>query len=240
MNLSLWISSLTVLIVLFAGCTGTPAGETCSGKATLSMNGELKACVDGKMTSECTGEGSVYSESVNEKIVCSGGIWVKQAVPTANATVPANQTPPADAAANQSAMVPEPAADEAKNCTGTSWATINDVTEACVDGKMVKSCDNEGETYSISEFLKKKIICENGKWTGIPLPANESEDPGDSKPPGSCTGKSSMTVNGVTKVCIDGLMTGACVSEGEVYTESEFLNKRVVCEGGLWVSKPFE
>jgi hypothetical protein len=204
------------------------------------MNGILKACVDGKMTPECSGEGSVYSESANEKIVCSGGKWVTRAAPGANATAPANPTSPANATANQSAMVPEPAADEAENCTGTSWATVNGVTEACVDGKMVKSCDNEGETYSISEFLKKKIICENGKWTGIPLPENESEASGDSKPPGSCTGKASMTVNNVTKVCIDGLMTGTCVSEGEVYTESEFLNKKVVCEGGLWVSKPLE
>jgi hypothetical protein len=241
MNANLIISGIVILIVLFAGCTGSPAGETCSGKATLSMNGELKACVDGKMVSTCADEGSVYSQTADEKIACSGGKWVKQAMPAVNLTVPANTTPLANASANQSATVTEPAADDAMNCTGTSWSSVNGVTQACVNGKMAKTCDNEGETYSISDFLKKKIVCENGKWTSIPLPANESEDASnDSKPPGSCTGKASMTVNNVTKVCIDGMMAGTCASEGEIYTESEFLNKRVVCEGGLWVSKTIE
>ncbi|MEW6722118.1 MAG: hypothetical protein AB1324_02565 [Candidatus Micrarchaeota archaeon] len=53
-----------------------------------------------------------------------------------------------------------------------------------------------------------------------------------------CVGETSVTINGVTKVCVDGKMTGSCTLEGSVYKESE--DSRIVCKGGSWVREVVE
>jgi hypothetical protein len=110
---------------------------------------------------------------------------------------------------------------------------------------MTSSCDTEGEIYK--QDLDEKVICVNGKWVKqnitsqpsivINTSNQTSTDSGDSD---SCTGKGFVTVNNVTKACVNGKWTTDCTNEGEIYDKSEFLEVKIVCENGDWVSKPLE
>jgi hypothetical protein len=54
--------------------------ESCLGNSYSTIGDITEACVDGVMTTTCTNEGEVYTESefFKSKIVCEGGIWVNK------------------------------------------------------------------------------------------------------------------------------------------------------------------
>gem|GEM_PF-6198565 len=93
---------------------------------------------------------------------------------------------------------------EQTNCTGKSYATINGKTSACVNGVMTETCTKEGEVYKESEFLKTKIVCENGKWVSKKL-SEETENEGSS---GTSEGSSGSSGNSGT----EGSTTGVTYS----------------------------
>lgn len=115
------------------------------------------------------------------------------------------------------------------SCTGKMSTTINGETQVCVNEKMTSTCSTEGELYS--ETSKKKIVCTEGKW--VPQESSSSEDTENDPFSGSCTGKQSKTVKGVSKVCVNGTWTDICSVEEEgekYYPASSF-----VCTNGKWV-----
>lgn len=124
-----------------ATSSATEEGRNCTGKTWVSVNGVTEACVNGKMTTECSEEGQVYKESltIHKKIVCQGGKWA--AIP-----MPANDT------------------EDGPACTGKSSATINDVTNVCVDGNWTTKCTTEGEVYTQYEPIGTEVVCEGGVW----------------------------------------------------------------------------
>ena len=71
-------TSIFVICLLVFGCTLTEEGGACSGKTQVTINGNTKVCVDGKMTSQCTVEGKIYDENAHSKIVCRAGLWMSE------------------------------------------------------------------------------------------------------------------------------------------------------------------
>lgn len=229
-----YLIGMIIVAAVLAGCTGSQQAESCTGKSVLDVNGALSVCTDGKMVSTCTGEGGIYSESATEKVVCKGGKWVKEAVTVP--TQPSNETPSGQPlATNNSSTEANPAGETEQNCSGKTWVSINDVTKACVNGKMTTLCSEEGQVYKESLTIHKKVVCEGGKWIVVPIPNDDSEGSAT-----GCTGKSTATVNGVTNVCINGTWTTKCTADGEVYSRYEPLQTEVVCESGAWISRDIE
>ncbi len=181
------------------------------------------------------GEGAQESGASQQE---ASGAGAGQAAGEGNASQDAGDGAAADGGAGQASGEE----DEAQACTGTSFYTVNGVTKACVDGRMIGTCGTEGEVYKYSKFLQSKVVCEGGLWVEKDLEPGdpEYEEPGADAEYEGCTGKSSSTIGDVTQVCINGSWETDCDTEGEVYSESEFLKKKVVCENGKWVSKPLE
>jgi hypothetical protein len=139
--------------------------------------------------------------------------------------------------------------EEGGECVGETVITINEETKVCDDGVMTGVCDTEGEIYKQDE--DERTICKGGKWVKEDItttqpsttqpstpPNNTVEIPSESEEDESCIGTGFVTANEVTKACVNGEWTTDCTNEGEIYDESDFLEVKIVCEGGHWVSKP--
>ena len=213
------------------GCTGISEGDKCTGQTHVTINGVTKACVDGKMTGSCAVEGKVYAEDSDSKIVCQGGIWLSKDKGAGQEAPPAG-TPQPPAA--------QPPAETEERCgAGKGFASANGVTSACVGGFWMTDCTAEGEVYMVTSF-DTKIVCEGGIWVEKELAPGENvtvSEPEEPVEEGPCFSPSWESSDNVTRACIDGVMTTECSTEGEVYDESEFLETKIVCEGGVWVSK---
>ncbi len=234
--------AISVAALLFLlGCTGVSEGDKCVGKTQVTINGVTKVCVDGKMTGSCTAGGQVYDDSSDSKVVCEGGAWVRKESANETGSQPAAGSGPA-VQANTSTQGGTDGAAEPE-CSGKSFVTVNGETEGCVDGKMSSACTTDAEVYTESDFFQSKVVCRGGIWVEEELAPGEnvtSAPEETSEEEGPCMGTSWGSADNVTKACVGGVWTTECASEGEVYDVSDFLETKIVCEGGVWVAKDLE
>ncbi len=140
---------LVVFMLAFAGCTSTSSVEKCISGTVMTANGKTSVCFEEKMTDVCSREGAIYKQTESSKIVCSDGKWVSQSISPTTPPNPSNS---------------DSSSSSASDCSGITSTTVNGKTLACVNGKMVESCNQEGEIYSESEIFHDQVVCENGKW----------------------------------------------------------------------------
>jgi hypothetical protein len=70
--------------VVYSGTgSGPETPEPCTGKSYSTVNGKTSVCINNKMVSSCTDEGTVYSQSklTGKRIICKGGLWVSETSP---------------------------------------------------------------------------------------------------------------------------------------------------------------
>ncbi|MEW6036055.1 MAG: hypothetical protein AB1529_05560 [Candidatus Micrarchaeota archaeon] len=223
------VMAISIAALLFLlGCTGVSEGDKCVGQTDITINGVTKVCVNGTLTGSCTVKGQVYSESTDSRIVCEGGVWVSK--DKESGSQPAGTEGPGTGQA----------AEAEEKCAGKAFATANGVTSACVGGVWTTECASEGEVYTVSEAFQTKVVCKGGIWVEEELAPGENvtiapEEPSVGEEP--CMGTSWESSDNITKACVGGVWTTECASEGEVYDVSDFLETKIVCEGGVWVSK---